>query len=192
MTVTDTPPVRPTHRKGVWTIEDLADLPDDGCRYELLDGSLIVTPPANTFHFGAATSLDRVLARFEPADLVVGAGGLGVNIDHRETFYVPDIIVVERVVLETLEEAVEPATVRLVVEVLSRSTARRDKGLKREDYAKVGIPNYWIVDHEKHTLTVLRLDDSGEHYVESEVVRPGRQWKTDEPFPLAFDLAEIF
>jgi Uma2 family endonuclease len=82
--------------------------------------------------------------------------------------------------------------VLLVVEVLSPSNAKTNLLLKRHEYAAGGIPLYWIVDPERETLTVLTLDGSGERYVESAVVRPGEPWKTDEPFPVTLDLAEIF
>jgi len=82
--------------------------------------------------------------------------------------------------------------VRLVVEVLSPSPARHDRGMKWEDYAKAGIPNYWIVDHVTQMMTVFRLDGAKGQYVESATVTPGEAWKTDEPFPLTLDLAEVF
>jgi Uma2 family endonuclease len=78
--------------------------------------------------------------------------------------------------------AVDPADVLLAVEVVSPSNASRDTVLKRHDYAEAGTPHYWIVDHKTQTATVLALDDSGRRYVGT----------TEEPFPFAFDPAEIF
>src|SRR2546429_9722407 len=189
--MTESPPARPKHGDA-WTIEDLLDLPDDGNRYEILDGSLLVTPPADSFHFSATTALGYRLAQVAPGHLVASAAGLGTNIHLRRTYYIPDILVVERAALQTRVLAVEPSAVRLVVEVLSPSNSGRDLVTKRHDYAMAGIPQYWIVDQEEQTMTVLTLDDSGRRYVESAVVRPGQPWKTDEPFPLTLDLGEIF
>jgi Uma2 family endonuclease len=85
----------------------------------------------------------------------------------------------------------QPADVLLVVEVLSPSNARTDLVLKRHDYAAEGIPAYWIVDPEKHTLTVLE-HDGGEHYTEVALISPGETFTTDRPFPISIDIADIF
>ena len=98
---------------------------------------------------------------------------------------------VDRDVRKIQGVSVEPSLVRLVVEVLSPSTRRHDLIAKRHDYAMAGIPQYWILDQDEETLTVLRLDETGRHYVEAAVVRPGERWHTDEPFPVTFDLGEI-
>lgn len=78
-----------------------------------------------------------------------------------------------------------------MVEVLSPSNARYDLVIKRDEYAIAGIPLYWIIDPKKQTLTVLELADGG-IYREVAVVEPGQVWRSDRPFPLAFDLAEVF
>jgi Uma2 family endonuclease len=88
-------------------------------------------------------------------------------------------------------DAFMPADVLLVVEVLSPSNARYDLVVKWDEYAIAGIPLYWIVDPDKQTLTALELAADGT-YREAAVVTPGEVWCTDKPFPLAFDLAEIF
>ncbi len=134
----------------------------------------------------------RVLDRFAPDHLIASTAGLGINIDQRKTYYIPDVIVVDRSALETFKLAAEPSAVHLVVEVLSPGNERRDRELKWADYAKVGIPHYWIVDHQARVMSVFRLDGSGARYVETALVRPGQVWETREPFPLTLDLAEVF
>jgi Uma2 family endonuclease len=189
MTVTD-PLVHPELDQA-WTIDRLADLPE-GPRYEIVDGSLLVSPPPNTFHFGATSRLARLLDRACPHELIASGVGLGVNVHDGASYYIPDVIVVRGSVTKTESTAVDPADVLLVVEVVSPSNASRDTVLKRHDYAEAGIPHYWIVDHKTQTVTVLALDDSGRRYVETAVVRPGERWTTEEPFPFTFDPAEIF
>ena len=184
------PPARPKHGDA-WTIEDLVELPDDGNRYEIRDGSLLVTPPPNVPHCRATLELDHLLLRAAPDHLEVCGVGLGININRRHSYYIPDVIVVEKDALKTRRLAVEPSEVRLVVEVLSPSNRGRDLVEKRHDYARAGIPQYWILDQDKETLIVLRLDESGQQYVQAAVVRPGERWHTDEPFPVTFDLGEI-
>ena len=188
--MTSSPPARPSHG-GDWTIEDLFELPDDNNRSELRDGSLLVPPSPAAPHFSAASLLARVLDRAAPDHLMASASPLGINIDRRRTYYIPDLVVVDRDVRKIQGVSVEPSLVRLVVEVLSPSTRRHDLIAKRHDYAMAGIPQYWILDQDKETLTVLRLDESGTQYVEAAVVRPGERWHTDEPFPVTFDLGEI-
>jgi Uma2 family endonuclease len=62
--------------------------------------------------------------------------------------------------------------------------------LKRYEYAAAGIPTYWIVDPAERLMRVLELD--GDAYREAETVRPGSAWSTTRPFPLSFDLADVF
>lgn len=59
----------------------------------------------------------------------------------------------------------------LVVEVVSRDDPERDYVQKREDYADLGIPEYWIVDPQADTITVLTLDSG--RYVDHGVFGPG-------------------
>lgn len=187
--MTESPPVQPRHGD-VWTIEDLFDLPD-GYRYEILDGSLLVTPPPDKHHGYATQELTNLLVRHTPPDLYPAGAGLGVTIRAGSTYLVPDIVVVHRSIFATPGMAVEPADVLLVVEVSSPNNARRDRVMKRQEYADAGIPLYWIVDRKTQTMTVLKLRKATKEYVEAAVVKPGERWHTDEPFPLAFDLAEV-
>jgi Uma2 family endonuclease len=192
-TMTASPPLRPKHG-GPWTIEDLLDLPgDDDRRYEIDNGRLLVVPQPTVRHCGAATLLCRLLDRAAPDHLLASTAGFGINIYQRRTYYVPDIVVLERDALMTPGLAIEPAVVRLVVEVLSPHNRGHDLVRKRREYARVGIPLYWIVDRDKsETMTVLTLDETTNEYVESAVLRPGRRWTTNQPYPFSLDLAEIF
>jgi Uma2 family endonuclease len=192
----ESPPARP--RSGLeredpqapWTIDDLGDLPECN-RYEIINGSLLVSPPPNLPHVRATTDLDRLLDRQAPDHLYVTTATPGVSIWGGASYLVPDLVVVRRSALDRSGGMFLPPDVLLVVEVLSPSNARNDLVLKRHEYAAAGIPQYWVVDREARTLTVLRLDDSGKQYVETSVVRAGTPWKTDDPFPLSLDPAEF-
>jgi len=85
-----------------------------------------------------------------------------------------------------------PRDVLLVVEVLSPSNAGTDLITKRHYYAEAGVPQYWIVDQDGKTLTVLRLDETGHRYREDAVVHTDETFSTEQPFPVSFDPAEIF
>jgi Uma2 family endonuclease len=189
MTVTD-PLVRRDFGKP-WTIDDLADLPE-GNRYELLEGSLLVSATPDNFHCRISQDLTDFLKRDAPKDLYVASSGFGIDMRDGSTYYVPDVIVFRSRALARRAKAIQPTDVLLVVEVLSPSNAGRDLVMKRYDYAAARIPQYWIVDQEGRAITVLELDASGQHYEESIVVKPGVRLVTDQPFPIDFDPAELF
>jgi Uma2 family endonuclease len=190
MTVTDSfvhPFVHPQPGQP-WTIDDLDGLPEEGGRYEIVDGSLLVSPHANIRHFGVAGMLRRLLDRQAPDDVFVGQDG-GVQVKGGTSYFVPDVMVVRSAALERIDKSFLPTEVLLVVEVLSPSNSGRDLVLKRHYYAAGRIPRYWIVDPTARTLAVLELD--GETYRESAVVAPGTSWKSDQPFPLTLDPADF-
>jgi Uma2 family endonuclease len=169
-----------------WTIDDL---PDDGNRYELIDGSLLVAPPPAKPHFRATSRLRRLLEAACPPSLFVGECA-GINLGHRRTYRVPDIVVVRAAALDGTDAAFEPADVVLVVEVLSPGVEGDDLILKRHQYGRAGIGHYWIVDQRQRSLTVLRFDGAG-GYDEMATVRPGTTWHTDTPYEIGLDLADF-
>jgi Uma2 family endonuclease len=171
-----------------WTIHDLDRLPNDEMRYEIVDGSLLVSPRSGVRHFRVSGMLRNVLATQAPDDLFVGESGY-LSVKGGASCFLPDVMVVRRAALEFDDEAFKPADVPLVVEVLSPSNRGNDLVLKRHYYAAGGIPHYWIVDPDKRTLTVFTLD--GDSYAERAVVGPGQVWESTEPFPLRIDPGEF-
>lgn len=142
-----------------FTYEDYQHTPDDQ-RYELLDGELIMAPAPNVGHQRIGTQLGWRLAQFvterglgevlfAPCDVVLS------NTDVVQ----PDLLFVshERAHLLLGGTNVLGAP-DLVVEILSPSTAGRDRTLKRALYAKHGVREYWLVGPDARTVTVLRLD----------------------------------
>jgi Uma2 family endonuclease len=203
MIVTESPPTRATTAERLlerlsqpepWTFDDLSllwgALPE-GQRYEIIDGSLLVSPAPKVPHCRVATLLDRVFARQAPPQLETSAAGFAIRIKGYRSYLIPDVIVMNRSAFQSSGDILRTSDVLLVVEVLSPSNRDSDLVSKRFEYAAGRIPQYWIVDPEEETMTVLALAD-GETYVEKAVVRPGTPWKTDEPFPLTLDVAEIF
>lgn len=196
MTVTESPPeprlttFGRAHEGTPWTIDDLGDLPE-GYRYEIFDGSLLVSPTPPVPHGRATTNLDRILDRAAPARFYVSPAGFGVSIKGGASYLVPDIVVVARSAVERGGPYLLPPDVFLAVEVMSPSNSKNDTVLKRHEYAEAGIPQYWLVDQKARTLTVLRLDDETGRYVESAVVPAGEVWKTDDPYPVSLDPAEF-
>ena len=142
------------------TFAELQQLPDTGYRYriELYDGEVIVVPSPFARHQRVAYHIGQVLDEYEAA-----TGGLMfcVPIDIVFSPYdvvQPDVVFFrkERRHLIDMHTTTEAAP-DLAVEVLSRSTARRDRGRKMELYARYGVPEYWIVDPVANTLEVYVL-----------------------------------
>lgn len=174
----------PSH---IWMFEDLLELPDDGNRYEIFDGNLLVTPPPQFAHVVTQGALMRILLTQARPDLIVLDGGAGVIVRGGSTYYIPDLVVVDAAAVGRTRHSLDVSDVRLAVEVLSPSTRRRDQGLKRADYAAAGIPDYWIVDRERRTLTVLTLDPGETAYREETVVEAGFPWQSTRPFEVSLD-----
>lgn len=172
-----------------WTVADLDELPDDGFRYEIFDGSLLVTPPPGIPHVRATYRLRRLLERQAPEGTAIGEGA-GVY-PNDTNFYIPDLWVVPIAAMEGEGRGFSPADLLLAVEVLSPSNPGNDLVLKRHAYAVAGIPEYWIADGRDRTLRVLRLAEPG-GYADDIVVKAGERWRSAHPFPLEIDPAELF
>lgn len=177
-----------SRRDGPWTLDDLPDLPDDGNRYELIEGNLLVGPAPAIPHVRAANRLHRRLSRQAPDQFTVCQGG-GVYPVSRKTYLIPDLFVVLDKTLDGDGPGFVPAEILLAVEVLSPSTRRSDLVAKRHQYAAMGIPRYWIVDPKARTLAVLALKE--DRYREEALVEAGQRWYTEEPFPLDLDPADF-
>jgi Uma2 family endonuclease len=140
-----------------WTLAELDRLPDDGNKYELLAGELFVTPAPSPAHEQLVSVLYGVLWPY------VRAHGLGhlytpravVRTDESEVE--PDLMV--RPATPTLPKTwAEMPTPLLVVEILSRTTQRRDREQKRAFYLRIGVAEYWMVDRWSRCIHVVRRD----------------------------------
>ena len=177
------------HSNAGFTSEDVLEFPDDGLRREIMDGSLVVTPPPALPHAQTTANLrDRLYDQAPKQFRVVEA--TGVYPDERN-FFIPDLIVVPREALAKDAIGVRPHEALLVVEVVSPSHPSNDVVFKRAVYARHGIREYWIARRRNSSLTILQLAADGK-YAERAVVRPGQTWRADYPFPLEVDPAEIF
>lgn len=131
-----------------WTAERVRALPDDGKRYEVLDGELLVTPAPRGLHQRALQELYLLLAPW------VRGHGLGeawmspADIEFNPRRMVqPDLFVIRLVAGKATHEWPEmPRRLMLTVEALSPSTQRTDRVSKRAVYMEEGVPEYWIID----------------------------------------------
>lgn len=173
MTVTVLPQSRPL------TADDLATVPDDGHRYEIVDGTLIVTPAPSWRHQRVVARLLRTLMD----GAVDGLEALAAPFDVRladDTVLQPDVLVCRMADLTQRNLPVPPL---LAVEVLSPSTRLIDLNLKRARYEAAGCPAYWVVDPDAPSITAWELRDGA--YVEVAAVAGDDAFAADLPFPVA-------
>jgi Uma2 family endonuclease len=83
-----------------------------------------------------------------------------------------------------------PDEILLAVEVLSPSGRSYDQITKRYHYARMGVPQYWIVNPVERQMSVMLLDGDGK-YRDVATVDADERWKTDDPFPIELDPAEF-
>lgn len=141
-----------------WTYDEYARLPDDGNRYEVVAGEVCLTPSPRPQHQRALVPLIASIEAFNQEHSLGTLYPGPIDVLFAPTDYlVPDLVFVraERAGIVT-SRGVEGAP-DLVVEVISPSTAMRDRGSKRERYAHFGVPLYWIVDLERGHVEVYRL-----------------------------------
>jgi Uma2 family endonuclease len=163
------------HPTGLFTWADVRAMPDDGRRYEVIDGTLIVTPAPRLIHQRVSMQLSVLLHAACPGDLELIAAPFDYKISD-VTMVEPDLILARKVDYgpELLER-----TPLLVVEIRSPSTARLDTGTKRLAYEAAGVPWYWLVDPEEPSLAALQLVDGG--YVEVARVTGDEPYDSTEP-----------
>jgi Uma2 family endonuclease len=161
-----------------FTEDDLADTPDDGRRYELVDGVLVVSPAPNIGHQRCITGLLLLLHGACVTGFEVILGPFDVRFSPT-TVVIPDLSVARQA--EVLPARLETAPV-LVVEVRSPSTKRFDEGTKRTVYEEAGVAAYWLVDPVEPRLTVLHLEDG--RLVEHATVAGDEAYEATIPFPV--------
>lgn len=161
------------------TRADLDDRPDDGHRYELLDGALIVTPAPIPRHQRVVGRLYITLTAAAPAGTEVFVAPLDVVLAD-DTVLQPDVLVARA--SELTERALMGAPL-LAVEVLSPSTRRIDLLLKRDRYEAAGCAAYWVVDPDEPALSAWQLVDGV--FQESGYVTGNEPFTTKTPFPVA-------
>ena len=145
--VTTLPRSRPLTRA------DLDAMPDDGHRYELIDGILIVSPAPSPRHQLVLANLHLAIASACPPELVVLFAPLDVALAD-DTVMQPDLLVARRGDLTARDLPTAPL---LAVEVLSASTRRIDVTLKLSRLESAGCPAYWVVDPDEPRLHAWEL-----------------------------------
>lgn len=167
------------------TVADLDAIPDDGHRYELIEGAMLVTPAPATNHQRCVVRLAALLLAAADRDHDVLPAPFDWVVSQFTKFQ-PDVVVARRA--DIGEQRLERTPV-LVVEVLSPSTRVADLTLKRTAYEEAGVPAYWIVDPGGPSLTVLRLERSS--YAEAAQVVGDTAYEADFPFVVVVRPSEL-
>ncbi len=145
--------------QGRWTYKDYAAIPDDGQRYEIVDGVLFMSPAPNEWHQSAAGEIFSYLRAYIKLKELgrVYIAPFDVELDHR-TVVQPDVLVVLNAHLERITFSRVIGAPDLVVEISSPGTVGHDRINKQRAYAGAGVPEYWIADPATRTVEVLALE----------------------------------
>ena len=152
--------------------------PEDGVRYELLDGVLVMSPGVSKFHWRVTQNLANLMkeggkGRFE---------AIGPPFDwyiNESRYFEPDLLVIPLVDENIRRFEGVPV---LAVEIISEFSRPRDLGFKKTLYAEAGLQWYWVVDPDVPELIVFRLD--GHRFVEHARVAGDEIYETNEPLPV--------
>jgi len=145
----------------VLTYDDFCALPDDGRRYEILDGDLYMSPAPIPFHQRVSANLNDILRQhvrrnslgqvfYAPVDVLLS----------EHNIVEPDLVYISKANIGILTDKNIKGPPDLLVEILSPSSAVRDTRDKRNIYARCGVPWYWIVDAERRSLIELERQDN--------------------------------
>jgi Uma2 family endonuclease len=150
---------------------DLADFRAvDGRRYELVDGTLLISPPPPSHHQRVVLNLARKLAVTLPGHLEVLIGPFPVGLS-ADTELSPDVLVAPS---EDFTDRDLPCAPYLVVEVCSTATRKIDLEVKRAIHEAAGTPYYWVVDADLPQLYAWELNDAGRYVQVGHVIGESR------------------
>jgi len=166
----------------------LESLPEDGKRYEIIDGELHVSPSPRLQHqrviWILVALIDAYVKRHSAWEGIVARSDIVFN---DRNVVEPDVFIVRRQGNEE-RELVDPSTLLLAIEVISPSTSRYDRIEKRKLYQRFGVPDYWIVDLRSRSVERWTPDAA-----RPEIITDAIEWQppSDDP-PLRVELAELF
>jgi Uma2 family endonuclease len=155
-----------------WTRADLARFPDDGNRYEVLDGELLVTPQAAPDHQGDAFELAVALRGYCTLHSIGAIASPGAVVFGKNELQ-SDLLVIPGIARVTGKKWEELPLPMLVVEILSstwNSSRSRDLNVKRHAYLRLGIETYWVIDPPNRCVHVW-TQGAGHEVVVTHVLR---------------------
>ncbi|MGH8775208.1 MAG: Uma2 family endonuclease [Jiangellaceae bacterium] len=185
--VHDPPPWSTIPRGRPFEHADLEAMPDDGRRYEIIDGVLIVTPGPSMRHQDRCFNLATLLRTARPSrEWKVLFAPFDVRL--ADSTVEPDVLVARA---SEFTEKDLPSAPALAVEILSPSTQRLDLTLKRARYEAAGTPAYWVVDPDPDNPSLQAWELRDAIYVEVAHVHADEPFSTDVPYPISFTPADL-
>ncbi len=150
--------------QGQWTYSHYLDLPDDGRRYEIIEGVLYLTNAPSFAHQFAVTMIIRKMGNFvekEKLGLVLTAP-FEVHLSENTRPVQPDVIFIRAENLPHIDSQFFEGPPDLIVEVISPSSIRTDRHIKFDVYEQNGVAEYWIVNPKTRSVELYTLS-SGEY-----------------------------
>ncbi|RCV50058.1 Uma2 family endonuclease [Marinitenerispora sediminis] len=170
------------------TVDDLARLPDDGKRYELVDGVLIVSAAPFNIHQLVVDNVVALLRHAGRHDQRYRAfSGIGLSPDQHNQ-YIPDVTLLET---SRFTDRYTDTPPPLVVEVASGSTGLYDRNLKKDRYLKFGVPAYWIIDPDRRAPSLSAYELAGGQYKQIAHVVGDEPFTALLPFPVRVVPSEL-
>ena len=172
----------------ITTIEELLALPDDGMRHELLDGVHVVAPSPIKVHQRVVRELYEALRSsirdnesveifWSPADIRLSP----------TTLVQPDVFIVPKPGSPSNDTWEHTSVPLLAVEVISPSTASRDRGVKRRLYLQAGVEEYWIVDIDGRVIERWHSGDA-----RPEIIERSLEWSLSAGVGGVIEIASLF
>ena len=160
-TAPPTAPPEPLPEKERYTYDDYARLPE-GAPYQLINGSLVMSPAPASYHQIVHARLFLALAtRVDEQNLgQVMSAPVDVRLSDTDVVQ-PDLLFVAQERLDIIGEQVIDGAPDLVMEVLSPSTAHHDLTTKKRLYEMHGVHEYWVVDPKSRTVEIHTRTDTG-------------------------------
>lgn len=173
------------------TADEFFALPEDGARYELIDGVIVMSPSPTPSHQAVAGEIHRQLANHVAATRrgrVLYETDVVLSFDDgaRRLVYRPEIIYFSEGRRHLIRDRVRGAP-DLVVEVISESSRALDTGTKRVDYERAGVREYWIVDPAEDRFTFYRLTEG--RFVS--VPLEGERWRSEVAAGFELDVTRV-
>lgn len=175
-----------------FTTEYLDSLPEDGNRYELIDGQLLVSPSPIWAHQEVTYALAFLLRDACPRNLRIVGAPFDLRPD-RHNNVIPDVLVARYVELapggKPGKRLTDPPV--LAVEVLSPSSKLTDRTLKKAFYERLGVRSYWLIDPNPDLPSLTAFLLNGSEYREIALVTGDEPFDATEPFPITVVPADL-
>lgn len=177
---------------GLWTVDEVLALDEHpaGNRYELVDGSLMMSPAPGWAHQDASFALAYQLKRAVRAARAPFRVAEAVHVRSESRLFVPDIVVADRAAVRRDTTAVPMEAALLLVEIVSPFNKPQDRILKPALYAQAGIPSYWRLELEPEPHLVVH-ELSGASYREALTVKGRQTVRVGGAFSAELDLTAL-